>query len=200
MPGSALRFEHSVLQLGRRVTDQQLWCLGCDVRAKGFPLARLGWTHHPRPDKTRGCARISGTLPNEGHLSLWGFGFLACDSTHGALWLGRKSFRPEWAAGFSPNQAVWDLKQIKGFAAPASADQVDCVLVLLAELCMRLAEHEEDVLAVMGEDYRRDCLDAWQFRRRAVEASEMPRTWRHIGQVAREMRRHEVAETTGARI
>ena len=161
MPGSALKFDYDLLRLGRRITDQQLWCLGWDVRVKGFPLAELGWTYHSRPDTSRGCGRLSGSLPNEGHLSLWGFGFLACDATHGAIWLDRKSFRPTWATGFDPNRTVFEQKQLPTFEAPQTDDQRDCVLALLAELALRLAEHEEDVLALLGEDYRARCLADW---------------------------------------
>jgi hypothetical protein len=79
MPASFLRFDYKTLTLGRRLTNQALWCLGCDVRASGFPLTSLGWTYHSRPDKKKGCGRLTGMLPDGGHLSLWGFGFLAQD-------------------------------------------------------------------------------------------------------------------------
>jgi len=189
MSASSLRFDYKTLTLGRRITDQQLWCLGCDVREKSFPLRELGWTYHSRPDKSRGCGRLSGTLPNEGHLSLWGFGFLASDATHGALWLGRKNFRPEWASGFDPNRAVFEQKQLPPFEAPQTDDQVDCVLALLAELSLRLAEHEEDVLALLGEDYRTQCLADWKFRKRAFDPAEVPDTWRRIHREVRALRR-----------
>jgi len=188
MPGSALKFDYDLLRLGRRITDQQLWCLGWDVRVKGFPLAELGWTYHSRPDTSRGCGRLSGSLPNEGHLSLWGFGFLACDATHGAIWLDRKSFRPTWATGFDPNRAVFEQKQLPPFEAPQTEDQVDCVLALLAELTLRLAEHEEDVLALLGEDYRARCLADWTFRRKALDPTEVPDAWRRIYRAARCLR------------
>ena len=193
MSASALRFPYALLKLGRRATDQQLWCLGCDVRVRDFPLSELGWRYHTRPDKSRGCGRLIGSLPSEGHLSMWGFGFLACDSTHGALWMDRKSFRPKWASGFAPNRVVFERKHLPDFSPPQSADRVDCVLFLVSELALRTAEHEEDVIALLGEDYRDRCLAEWQHGRHAIQPVEMPQVWREIAGAARDLRDRETS-------
>lgn len=188
MPASRLRFEYPLLKLGRRVTDQQLWCLGIDVRMPGFPLQQLGWRYHSRPDKTKGCGRLSGVLPNEGHVSLWGFGFVACDVPHGALWLDRKGFRPQCAEGYDPNRAVCESNQLPPFHPPQAEEEVDRALVLLGQLADRMAEHEEDVRAILGEDYRRQCLSQWTMARKALDVHELPQAWREISAAAKKMR------------
>jgi hypothetical protein len=100
MRGSLIRFEYALLALGRRLTDQQLWCLGCDVRVRNFPLDSFRWVYHPR-----------------------------------------------------------------------------------------LADHESDVLALLGPVYRRRCIEQWKFRCSAVDPEEVPGAWRRIAHAVHSMRR-----------
>ena len=200
MPGSALRFPYDLLKQGRRATDQQLWCLGFDVRTEGFPLSQLGWEYHARPDKRRGCARLSGSLPSEGHLSIWGFGFVASDATRGALWMDRKSFRPEWGAGFAPNLKVFQKQELPKFNAPRTPEQLDHVLYLLSELALRLAEHEEDVNASLGLSYREQCLSKWHFKRTSFSPEELPQVWRSIAEEAQTHRSELPSLSTGSTV
>jgi hypothetical protein len=182
-------FTYPTLKLGRRLTDQQLWCLGCDVRHPGFPWRELGWRYHPRPDKTRGCGRLTCTLPKGGHLSAWGFGFVATDATHGALWLDRKQFRPGCIDGFSPNRSIWALNDIPAFQAPKTPEERMAAAFLLAELADRMVEHERDVQALLGADYRHRCIDAWTFRRTALPPGDMASSWSNISSAARSLNR-----------
>jgi len=189
MPASALRFDYKTLTLGRRLTDQQLWVLGCDVRARPKTLSRLGWTYHSRPDKSKGCGRLTGMLPDGGHLSMWGFGFLARDLTHGALWLDRKGFRPRRRDDVDPTLPMFGTSDLPLFRAPENADQADAVLFLLGQMAERMADHEEDILALMGKDYRHACISQWKFRCSALDVEEVPSMWRHIANTLRDMRR-----------
>lgn len=188
MPGSFLRFQYKILTLGRRLTDQQLWCLGCDVRSHEEGLRELGWTYIPRADKTKGCGRLVGMLPDGGHFSMWGFGFLARDLTHGALWLERRDFRPKWSQDIDPSVEMFALNQIPRVHAPRDEEEADSVLFLLGQLAERLAEYEEDIQSLLGKPYRQQCLDQWKFRCSALSVDEVVPAWKRIAQEARKMR------------
>jgi len=180
-------FTYPILKLGRRLTDQQLWCLGCDVRHPGFPWRDLGWSYQSRPDKTRGCGRLTAALPNGGHLSVWGFGFVATDALHGALWLDRRQFQLHCAGGFDPNRSIWALNEVPAFQKPRTPEQQMYAALLLAELADRMAEHECGVQALLGADYRHRCLQSWNFRRTALPAGDMASFWRNISSAARSL-------------
>lgn len=195
MSGTLLRLPYDLLKRGRKATDQQLCCLGVDVRVEGFPLDRLGWEFHPRPDKKRGCARLTGILPSEGHLSMWGFGFVVSDAVHGACWMDRRSFRPKWAQGFAPNRSVFEKKDLPSFNAARTASQANDLLFLLSELALRLAEHEEDVLSILGMSYREKCLADWPHAKTALTPEELPLVWRSISEEALNLRTDEYALT-----
>lgn len=47
---------------------------------------------------------------------------------------------------------------------------------------------EEDVLALVGEEYRTRCIAEWQFRKRAIDPVEVPDTWRRIHRDVRALR------------
>lgn len=179
-----LRLTYKDLKLGRRLTDQQLWCLGCDVRHVGFPWESLGWRYLSRPDKKRGCGRLLGSLPRGGHLSVWGFGFVASDPTHGALWLDRRNFRPRWKDGFAPNTAIWALNEVPGFHPPLTKEKWGCTAFLLSELCTRMAEHERDVLAILGLEYRNLCVRGWKQHRTALPPNDLPDAWLRLAGAA----------------
>ena len=189
-----LRFPYSTLRLGRQLTDQQLWCLGVDVRQKRLPFYEMGLRYQSRPSRDLGCGRLTGLLPDGGHLSMWGFGFLAGDATHGALWLDRKGFRPCLARDWDPHRAVWDLRDLPAADPPRSGAEADALLFLLIQLAERLAEYEADALALAGEAARRDAVALWKFRNTALPVQEVPEAWRRIAREARTMRRVEVLE------
>lgn len=191
MPASFLRFDYKTLTLGRHLTDQQLWCLGWDVRARPDALSGLGWTYHSRPDKSKGCGRLTGMLPDGGHLSMWGFGFLACDHTHGALWLDRKGFRPRRADDVETSLPMFVQSDLPLFRAPENADQADAALFLLGQLAERMADHEEDILALVGKEYRQACISQWKFQCSALDVEETPVLWSRIASTIRDMRRHQ---------
>ncbi len=191
MPGSFLRFDYKTLCLGRRLTDQQLWCLGCDVRYRPELLQELGWNYHPRPDKYKGCGRLTGMLPDGGHLSMWGFGFLASDTAHGALWLDRKGFRPRRSDGVDTRLQIFTLHDLPLFRAPENTEQSDASLYLLDQLAERLADHEEDTLALLGPGYRHRCISQWKFRCSGLDVTEVPGHWRTLAKTIRTMRRPE---------
>lgn len=185
---SLLRFDSRTLWLGRRLTDQQLWCLGVDVRKKNFDFGEIGLSYYPRPCKTSGCGRLTGRLPGGGHLSMWGFGFLAGDETHGAIWLDRKSFRQAMVPNWDKHLEIWDLKNIPDMRAPVNAAEADAVLFLLGQLAARLAEYEEDVLALVGIEARRAAVAQWTYRKKALPAEEVPNAWRGIARAAAGLR------------
>ena len=162
--------------------------MGCDVRAADVPLTEFGWTFRPRPNKKKGCARLAGRLPDGGHCSVWGFGFLAVDAAHGALWLDRKGFRPVRADRIDPTLPVFEVKDLPACHAPADVVQSNDVLFLLGQLAERLAVHEAECLSRFGAGYRRRCVDEWKFRRTALEPEAVPSQWRELAGILDTMR------------
>ncbi|MDF3129689.1 hypothetical protein P0Y35_10830 [Kiritimatiellaeota bacterium B1221] len=190
MKASHLRFDYEILRLGRLLTDQQLWCLGCDVRARRCDLKRLGWDYHPRPDKTKGCGRLIGTLPLGGQLSMWGFGFMATDTVHGTLWLDRKGFRPRLNPAADPRLPIFGMNDLPLFRTPETADQSHALLFLLAQLAERMEQHEQDILSTLGVEYRQRCLSKWQCKRTALEPEEVPKNWQKMARSLRKRGLH----------
>jgi len=195
---SGLVFDYTTLRLGRQLTDQQLWCLGADVREKSLPFDAMGLRYFSRPRKDAGCGRLTGMLPDGGHLSMWGFGFLAGDATHGALWLDRKGFRPALVRDWDPRAPIWDLRELPAARAPQAEAEVDAVLFLLIQLAERMADYEADVLALAGEAARQDVIAQWKFRNTALPVAEVPAAWRRVARVAGDLRREIPAMVEGA--
>lgn len=187
MIASILRFDYSTLQLGRLLTDQQLWCLGCDVRNPTCVIERFGWTYEARADKTKGCGRLLGQLSKGGHLSMWGFGFMAFDTAHGALWLDRRGFRPRGNATVDPKLPIVRSKDLPPFRTPETADQANALLFMLGQLAERMEQHEHDILTFLGAEYRRRCLAQWKFNRTALDPGDIPKAWGKIAHEARRM-------------
>jgi hypothetical protein len=122
---------------------------------------------------------------------MWGFGFLACDLTHGALWLDRKGFRPRRADDVETSLPMFGQSDLPLFRAPENVDQADAALFLLGQLAERMADHEEDMLALVGKEYRQACIQQWKFRCSALEVEEVPALWRRIASTIRDMRQHQ---------
>jgi len=185
---SRIRFDYSVLRLGRKLTDQQLWCLGADVRTDRSLLEELGLHYHSRPRKDAGCSRLTGRLPGGGDLSIWGFGFIASDCPHGALWLDRRNFRPCLLRDWDRQRVLWDLHELPPARAPQTDGEADAALFLLIQLCERMAEYERAVLDVAGLDARNRIVAQWKFHKSAIFPEDVPSSWLRIACSARDLR------------
>lgn len=188
MAGSLLRFPYKTLRLSRRLTDQQLWTFGRDVMAIPDVLAKHGWTYHARPHRARGSARLTTLLPHGGHLSLWGFGFLASDPAHGAVYLDRRNFRPTYRSNVDTPPSLHAVVDLPRFRSPVNAEQADAVLYLLEKLAERMANHEVTIISELGIDYRKTCIKQWKFQNSALEPETVPPLWMELKTEVRSMR------------
>ncbi|MGA0334190.1 MAG: hypothetical protein ACO3N7_09905 [Kiritimatiellia bacterium] len=144
------------------------------------------------PASTKPCIRPHKPCPTDHPQTLRLRAPANAASGNDSLWPPNRpsELRKRQPTGFDPNRALFEQNHLPAFEAPQNGDQADCVLALLAELALRLAEHEEDVLKIMGADYRARCLADWKFRKRALDPEEVPDVWRRIHCAVRDLRKH----------
>ncbi len=183
-----VQLPYETKKTARSLLDQQLWCMGCDLRASGrWFLEYPGMRPVPRPPGIRGSARVAGTLGEGFQLSLWGFGVGIAHETLGAVFLRRYGFFPQMRPAYDLGADCWSLKAMPRFSAPRGVGDCWACLSLLTRLAEFFAEYEAWLTPLTGEKYRENCLNAWHRKGAGIPAGEMAATWRGLGEDCRRL-------------
>lgn len=171
---------YALRKQARILLDQQLWCLGCDLRLKPYwqrqyPQARFC----PRPAGVHGSARLEWALGEE-RVSLWGFGSALTRSSGVSVLLRRYGFSPQLRK-HRPDEALgWSLATLPKFHLPFTARDVEEVTTAVRLLASAFADYEDWLAAKAQAAYRHGCLQGWQRARTALPPESMAARWREI--------------------
>ncbi|SEM85875.1 hypothetical protein SAMN05444354_12487 [Stigmatella aurantiaca] len=167
-----------------RLFDITLWCLGKDVTCpEGNLLLRRGLSRTRRPEDQKGCSAYGCVLPGGASLTMWGFGMLLQEEAE-ALFLARDGFSPRWVEPACVRWPVFLAEGLGPLRTPLRFEEQRAARRAVVTVAEWLALYEEWVLAELGVDWRRECLES---RRKAspVRAEELPGAWWRIATRAR---------------
>jgi hypothetical protein len=145
-------------ELRRRLTmllDQQLWCLGADIRYRGGNLlvARGFARHRPTGGRSGGSA-YHGRL-GAVELVLWGFGVWATGPAEGALFLGRRAPLPlRWRGDVEAPVAVHGPQAFRAWRPADTPLATRASRALMVATCQAFAHHERDIAETCGTAHR----------------------------------------------
>ncbi len=162
--------------------DQQLWCIGCDIRhPDGNLLVRYGFERVPAPDSAKDCTTYILRPQSESEFVLWGFGIFHGELGYGGIFLKRYTFTPKWTSADRLPEAVWSTARLPAMQWPKGELQHARTNYVLQRTVSWLADYEDWILQNAGIEHRQECLRRWP--KRIVEAERVPQEWRRIATV-----------------
>lgn len=175
-----LGISNGVRQHAEQLLDQQMWCLGRDIRhPDGNALLRYGFQVWRPPANVVGSSAYTLALASGHQLTLWGFGLCFGHVAEGGLvYLGRFQFKPTWRPEVTLPCPVWDSTRLPRFQPPRTEDDWTRVRILTAGALNALGVYEEWALATLGRDYRHDCIQSWPKPKTAPQ--RIAASWRSL--------------------
>ena len=168
----------TVRRFGKKLFEQELWCLGRDIEYSSENLLmRFGFTRHrdTDTDARSTCYRLD---QDQLHVAMWGFGLFFGRRDLGGLYLGRFEFCPYWAPIESLSLSVHWPDELPIFARPLGQDQWQRARQLWASLLHWFSEYEEWAVETAGIEYRHQCVESWL--RPFVRADRMSKAWEFL--------------------
>ena len=147
--------------------DQQLWCLGTDIRYPGNLLLRHGFVRIPPSTDQKCSSAYRLDLPQGGHILLRGFGVFYGEPGVGGAFIGRQDFRPLLTPGADLPGIPWWPEGLPPLRVPSPAE-VRAWHYLTQVLVGWLQVYESWVLDVAGPDHRLAGVEFWSRKRRPV--------------------------------
>jgi hypothetical protein len=174
-PGAGLRLPVVLRRTLTRLTAQQFWLFGCDVRRpEGNVLAELGFRKQKAPGTGPAPSRYHLVVPGGETIVLWGFGLLWTDPDGHGVFLPRHRFQPRYRPGGEPVPPAWSEPELDGLHLPAHADCPRCGAMVLAAIDWLIA-YEHHIRSCRGLAYRDETMAAWS--RPIGTAADLPTRW-----------------------
>lgn len=165
-----------VQSFGVRLLGQQLWCWGRDIaRPEGNLLTEFGFRRHRAKDHGRAGSSCYRLDADDHHVALWGFGMFYGRRGWGGLYLGRFSFRPQWANIEALSLGIHATQDLPRLERPKSQAQWERAHRLWHELLSWIMHYERWTQRTAGLEYRQRCVAEWLFP--FVAAENMPQAW-----------------------
>jgi len=157
---------HAALRVVRvralRLLDQQLWCLGRDVRAEGNLLLRYGFMRRRPPDPAAGGSEYVWRDAASGVcVTLWGYGVHLAQAREAGLFLKRYAFAPRWTPPNWIPSSRFHVSAWKKARGPRTPEEADALMHRLVELSRWFARYETWISEQCPANYRADCLSQW---------------------------------------
>lgn len=170
-----------IRKLGATLVEQELWCLGGDVRQHPHNLLKdYGFTREPSQPGVVGSTayRLEG---DGSELALWGWGLGYAEKGVGAIFVRRHDFNP-LRLSIDTMPHVNHPSGLEPFLVrSASPDQV-AGLRLLGGLCEKLEAYERWVVETKGEPYRAQRVFQRHTHGAVVVPEAMVRGWQLLGE------------------
>lgn len=172
----------ALLRLGPALIDEQMWCLGCDVRYPGGNLLHTcGLERRPSPEPRFRSAYT--TVDDAGRaITLWGWGIWTAMPDRGSLFISRDRLRLAWTPRYEPAPQAWTVDDLPLPATNCPGDEAS-VQALLRHALLWIADYEDWLRQHIGQDYRARTIEAWPQRRRyqgGIPADDLANTWRTL--------------------
>lgn len=163
---------------GTALLEQQMWCLGCDVRCeRGNLLLAYGFMRRPAPVPRLASAYTLTT--DAGSMTAWGFALLYAHEPWGTVLLRRGRFEPLYSQTAYLLPEVWRAVDLPPLCRPNDKNAQHAQVHLLRMLVSKLAAYERWIATQMPPAYRHGAWTAWPHRRKykGVSAADLPSAW-----------------------
>ena len=165
-----------------RLLSQQVWCWGRDIeRPDGNWLMEIGFERIEPTFKCEDCDSIySLKLPNGKRVMLRAFGVFYGNDQKEGIYLPRYDFLPKYSRRLNIKNPPWEKKDLPKLNFPNNSEITNCV-TLVSELVNWIRTYEENVVNVLGIDYRKSTLLEWiKIRGLIIPAEDMVSEWKFL--------------------
>ena len=131
--------------------------------------------------KCEDCDSIySSKLPNGKRVMLRAFGVFYGNDQKEGIYLPRYDFLPKYSRRLNIKNPPWEKKDLPKLNFPNNSDITNCVN-LVSELVNWIRTYEENVVNVLGIDYRKSTLLEWiKIRGLIIPAEDMVSEWKFL--------------------
>ncbi len=174
--------EKILISRAARLLSQQVWCWGRDIeRLEGNWLMEIGFDRIEPTFKCEDCDSIySLKLPNGKRVVLRAFGVFYGNDQKEGIYLPRYDFLPKYSRRLNIKNHPWEKKDLPKLNFPNNSEITNCV-TLVSELVNWIRTYEENVVNVLGIDYRKSTLLEWiKIRGSIIPAQDMVSEWKFL--------------------
>ena len=174
--------DKALISQAARLLSQQVWCWGRDIeRSDGNWLMEIGFERIEPTFKCEDCDSIySLKLPTGKRVMLRAFGVFYGNDQKEGIYLPRYDFLPKYSRRLNIKNPPWEKKDLPKLNFPKNSEITNCV-TLVSELVNWIRTYEENVVNVLGIDYRKSTLLEWiKIRGLIIPAEDMVSEWKFL--------------------
>ena len=178
----SFKSDKALISRAARLLSQQVWCWGRDIeRLEGNWLMETGFDRIEPTFKCEDCDSIySLKLPNGKRVMLRAFGVFYGNDQKEGIYLPRYDFLPKYSRRLNIKNPPWEKKDLPKLNFPNNSEITNCV-TLVSELVNWIRTYEENVVNVLGIDYRKSTLLEWiKIRGLIIPAEDMVSEWKFL--------------------
>ena len=174
--------EKILISRASRLLSQQVWCWGRDIeRSEGNWLMEIGFDRIEPEFKCDHCDSIyTLELPNGKRVMLRAFGVFYGNDQKEGIYLPRYDFLPKYSRRLNIKNPPWEKKDLPKLNFPNNLEVSNCTF-LVSELVNWIRTYEENVVNILGLDYRKSTLLEWiKIRGLVIPAEDMVSEWKFL--------------------
>lgn len=174
--------EKILISRASRLLSQQVWCWGRDIeRSEGNWLMEIGFDRIEPEFKCDHCDSIyTLELPNGKRVMLRAFGVFYGNDQKEGIYLPRYDFLPKYSRRLNIKNPPWEKKDLPKLNYPNNLEVSNCIF-LVSELVNWIRTYEENVVNILGLDYRKSTLLEWiKIRGLVIPAEDMISEWKFL--------------------
>ena len=174
--------EKILISRASRLLSQQVWCWGRDIeRSEGNWLMEIGFDRIEPEFKCDHCDSIyTLELPSGKRVMLRAFGVFYGNDQKEGIYLPRYDFLPKYSRRLNIKNPPWEKKDLPKLNFPNNLEVSNCTF-LVSELVNWIRTYEENVVNILGLDYRKSTLLEWiKIRGLVIPAEDMVSEWKFL--------------------
>lgn len=174
--------EKILISRASRLLSQQVWCWGQDIeRSEGNWLMEIGFDRIEPEFKCDHCDSIyTLELPSGKRVMLRAFGVFYGNDQKEGIYLPRYDFLPKYSRRLNIKNPPWEKKDLPKLNYPNNLEVSNCIF-LVSELVNWIRTYEENVVNILGLDYRKSTLLEWiKIRGLVIPAEDMVSEWKFL--------------------
>lgn len=174
--------EKILISRASRLLSQQVWCWGRDIeRSEGNWLMEIGFDRIEPEFKCDHCDSIyTLELPSGKRVMLRAFGVFYGNDQKEGIYLPRYDFLPKYSRRLNIKNPPWEKKDLPKLNFPNNLEASNCIF-LVSELVNWIRTYEENVVNILGLDYRKSTLLEWiKIRGLVIPAEDMVSEWKFL--------------------
>jgi len=174
--------EKILISRASRLLSQQVWCWGRDIeRSEGNWLMEIGFDRIEPEFKCDHCDSIyTLELPSGKRVMLRAFGVFYGNDQKEGIYLPRYDFLPKYSRRLNIKNPPWEKKDLPKLNYPNNLEVSNCIF-LVSELVNWIRTYEENVVNILGLDYRKSTLLEWiKIKGLVIPAEDMVSEWKFL--------------------